>query len=134
MIEAEDVVGVVAGLHTREPVVVGAIGFPNPVMVLIPKIVHVHGVFEVRAHRLEAAAGPIKVAVGVGRVIPLGQDQAAVLPVAVGNRGGLRVHAAVRSGHLLEPIPAYGDGHVAANSGSTSIASSVRFLRKLDFQ
>ena len=67
--------GSYAGFDGGQPVVVGAVGCPHPLLPFLAKIVDVHPASSKGLHRFEEGAGPADVALRFCRIGPLGQDE-----------------------------------------------------------
>jgi hypothetical protein len=101
VVEAEDVLGVVACFHCSQPVIVHPVRGPNALLLHATQVIHVDRILEVGAHRLKTAASLGDIPVGISWILPLGHDKEVVLTISVGKSSGPRINPAGHSGHLL---------------------------------
>src|SRR5262249_4594192 len=94
LVDVEDVLRVVALLDPGEPVVVAAVGGPDPVLALGHHEVDVGAAGRGRVQRLPVLPGPLRHRGHVGRVRVDADDDAGPAAVAIGERGGVLRHPA----------------------------------------
>ena len=134
LVRAEDVPRVIGSLDGGQTRVVLPVGSSYAAWTLVTEVVDVHRLLQVRSHRLEQRCGPFHVAVRVGRLGPLRQDQEVVLcgPMReCRGRWGTRLAAPCI---CCSPTLLADEGICGRNSIRVAMAASVRSRSQPDFQ
>src|SRR5664279_5380348 len=84
LVEAEQVRRIIGVLEGNEPVIVGAVGLPYPLLALHAEHVDVDPTACKWLRRLRGFAGPLDMLIGLHRVGPLGGDYEVILCLTMG--------------------------------------------------